>query len=314
MRSSVIGAAAIVGRALAQAPPTTDNPKGAIYQAVLPDEPFFSGAAIEGNIKGSITGASREDGKGVRFTIKFENLPAEGGPFTYHIHKAPVTDGNCTSTLSHLDPYGAGAEVPCNPEAPETCEVGDLAGKHGKIDSDPFTAHYSDYFASTNPDDVAFFGNLSFVIHFANSTRITCANFERKVKAPGPDPTHEPDCDAPGVTPAPMPTPVEEVPPVDTAVAPCNKCEGKPEEEKPPMAKPDEGNPPQDQPQQGGEGGEQEEQPIPPPKGGPVDSIVPVPTPTDDSDLPVVTAGASMTTFSLSVLSVGVAFAALMSS
>lgn len=82
MRSSVLGVAAIVGGALAQAPPSTDNPKGAIYQAVLPEEPFFADADIEGNVMGSITAASREDGKGVRFTVKFENLPAEGGPFS----------------------------------------------------------------------------------------------------------------------------------------------------------------------------------------------------------------------------------------
>lgn len=191
--------------------------------------------------------------------------------------------------------------------------MGDLAGKHGKVTSDPFVAHYSDYYASTNPDSESFFGDLSFVLHYANSTRLTCANFERKMKAPGPMPTHEPDCDAPGVTPVPMPTPVEEMPPVETVVVPCDKgCEHKPEENMPPMEKPDEDMPPMEKPD---ESGDDEMIISPPPKGGKAEDMpVPVPTPTDDSDIPVVTAGASMKTFSLSVLSVGVAFAALMSS
>jgi hypothetical protein len=82
MRSSVIGAVALAGRALADAPETTNNPVGVVYQATLPDEPFFAGAAIEGNVKGSITAVARENGKGVRFTVMFENLPTEGGPFS----------------------------------------------------------------------------------------------------------------------------------------------------------------------------------------------------------------------------------------
>lgn len=82
MRSSVLGAAALVTSVIADAPPSTDNPAGVVYQAVLPDEPFFAGAAIDGNVKGSITAVARENGNGVRFAVKFENLPAEGGPFS----------------------------------------------------------------------------------------------------------------------------------------------------------------------------------------------------------------------------------------
>ena len=56
------------------------------------------------------------------------------GPFGYHIHDQPVPkDGNCNATLAHLDPYGRGPTPPCDSAKPETCEVGDLSGKHGKI-------------------------------------------------------------------------------------------------------------------------------------------------------------------------------------
>lgn len=46
------------------------------------------------------------------------------------------------------------------------------------ITSDPFTASYVDYFASSEEGIGAYFGNRSFVVHFANTTRFTCANFE----------------------------------------------------------------------------------------------------------------------------------------
>ncbi len=52
-----------------------------------------------------------------------------------------------------------------------------MSGKHGKITSDPFNATYVDLFTSTNPASPSFFGNLSFVLHYPNKTRITCANF-----------------------------------------------------------------------------------------------------------------------------------------
>lgn len=53
----------------------------------------------------------------------------------YHLHAAPVPeDGNCTGTMAHLDPYMRGQDPPCDMEMPQTCEVGDLAGKYGKVD------------------------------------------------------------------------------------------------------------------------------------------------------------------------------------
>jgi len=87
-------------------------------------------------------------------------------------------DGNCSATLGHLDPTDRGEYYPCNVGAPNTCQVGDLAGKHGNITTSPFVAQYSDAFLSTDPASPAFFGDKSVVIHTANTTRITCANFK----------------------------------------------------------------------------------------------------------------------------------------
>ena len=55
-----------------------DNPQNVTYKAEFPEKPF-STVAIEGNVKGSITAKTVEGG--VEFQVKFENLPAEGGPF-----------------------------------------------------------------------------------------------------------------------------------------------------------------------------------------------------------------------------------------
>lgn len=156
-----------------------DNPVGAVYKATLPETAFTKSAYPNGgNVKGSVYALSSPDGTGVIFKVKFSNLPSEGGPFIYHLHDQPVPeDGNCTSTLAHLDPYERGETTPCDPNAPQTCQVGDLSGKHGNITGDT-DATYTDNFASLKEGIGAFFGNRSLVFHFGNKTRITCANFE----------------------------------------------------------------------------------------------------------------------------------------
>lgn len=141
------------------------------------------------------------DGKGVRYDIMIDNLPDEGGPFrmsrtqiprrhvrtqrltrtplVYHIHTEPVPpDGNCNATLTHLDPFQRGETPACDAALPMTCQVGDLAGKYGAITTSPFEASYTDSFTATGGDQ-SFIGNLSVVVHFANKTRITCANFKQ---------------------------------------------------------------------------------------------------------------------------------------
>ncbi len=85
--------------------------------------------------------------------------------------------GNCVSALGHLDPFIRGEQPPCDSTKPQTCQVGDLSGKHGKIISDPFSAKYVDYYASLVPGTGAFFGNRSILVHFENTTIITCASF-----------------------------------------------------------------------------------------------------------------------------------------
>jgi len=168
---SLLAVASAVSAQSSTAPVVSSNPVGAKYVATLPEKEGSS-------LTGSIEGTTGPDGKGVKFAVSFAGLPAEGGPFLYHLHAKPVPeDGNCTGTGAHLDPYMRGEDTPCDASMPETCQTGDLSGKYGKIPGQSFSEEYVDLYSATLPSDPAFFGSLSFVVHLANKTRIGCANF-----------------------------------------------------------------------------------------------------------------------------------------
>ena len=128
--SAAFASAQVTGE-LGDAEVIRNNPIGATWVATLPDREDTS-------LRGTVRASSAEDGVGVNFDLDITGLPVEssgGEPFTYHLHVEPVpADGNCTATLAHLDPTIRGEEPPCDPTAKETCQVGDLSGKHGKID------------------------------------------------------------------------------------------------------------------------------------------------------------------------------------
>ncbi|TKA62800.1 hypothetical protein B0A49_09659 [Cryomyces minteri] len=157
---------------------TRNNPIGEVYIATLPDSTITA-------VRGQVIATAAEDGTGVAFVVTFSGLPTSGGPFIYHVHDQPVpTSGNCTGTLAHLDPYIRGETSPCDATQLATCQVGDLSGKHGKINETTFIASYKDLYTSTVPTIGAFLGNRSIVIHYANKTRITCANFTASYVSP----------------------------------------------------------------------------------------------------------------------------------
>ncbi|KAI1330971.1 superoxide dismutase [Xylariaceae sp. FL0255] len=185
MRFSVVlsifaaGISSVLGQnASTTAQVVENNPAGASGVATLPNNAFWTAGSLTSNIKGSVSAVTAANGTGVDFQVSFSNLPKEGGPFLYHIHVDPVdAQGNCTNTLAHLDPYVRGEEPPCDASQPATCQVGDLSGKYGAITSDPYTATFHDDYTSTQEGMGTYFFNRSIVVHFANTTRITCASF-----------------------------------------------------------------------------------------------------------------------------------------
>ncbi|KAI1576404.1 SodC Cu Zn superoxide dismutase [Pyrenophora tritici-repentis] len=168
---TLLAAVAAVSAQSSSAPVVANNPYDARYRAeITPKAGKDLSVAIEGT--------SMPDGHGVKFAVAFNGLVEAEGPFMYHIHAKPVpTDGNCTGTGAHLDPYNRGDTPPCDASKPETCEPGDLAGKHGKVTKAQYSTEYVDMYLATNPADRSFFGNLSIVVHLPNKTRIGCANF-----------------------------------------------------------------------------------------------------------------------------------------
>ncbi|RPB11882.1 hypothetical protein P167DRAFT_536281 [Morchella conica CCBAS932] len=81
-----------------------------------------------------MTFTASTNGTGVAVKVDLLGFSGATGPFNYHVHDQPVpADGNCNGTLAHLDPYQRGQTPACDKTAPETCEVGDMSGKHNAI-------------------------------------------------------------------------------------------------------------------------------------------------------------------------------------
>ncbi|SPO06078.1 uncharacterized protein DNG_08767 [Cephalotrichum gorgonifer] len=212
MRTTYALLAAAAG-ALAQstrADEVVDNPAGARYIARFETDLYISGRVLVG---------SDPFGIGASYHVQLSGLPDNNGPFKYHIHQLPVpASGNCTETGGHLDPFGRTDDPACDEEEPQTCEVGDLSGKHGPLQGSADDISFLDLYTSLNPESRAFIGNRSVVIHGDDGTRLACANFqlvpdETQVE---PTPVETPDEEE---EETPVETPVEETP-VETTTPP----------------------------------------------------------------------------------------------
>lgn len=110
------------------------------------------------------------------FTTAFQVLPTG---FDYHVHVNRVSNGDCGSTGGHLDPTQIGTKV-CDPKNSTTCQVGDLAAKHGNIVAEaasqsgalPTITYIDTELTFSGPNSLL---DRSIVIH-NNGTRIACAD------------------------------------------------------------------------------------------------------------------------------------------
>ncbi|VEU21011.1 DEKNAAC101928 [Brettanomyces naardenensis] len=157
----------------AEAPEISDNPEGAIYKAHLDS----------GDIKGIIEIYTARN-HSAKVHLDITGLPDHDGPFYYHLHKNKVpSNGDCEATGTHFNPYDAPAEN-CDSNANDgLCQVGDLSGKHGFINTTCFETTYYDPYLSLTPGNKAFIGDLSVVVHFNDMSKMLCANlYESKRK------------------------------------------------------------------------------------------------------------------------------------
>ncbi|KAI9692651.1 MAG: hypothetical protein M1820_009485 [Bogoriella megaspora] len=156
---------------LGDATVVTSNPAGAQYLATFPN-------SLINVIRGRIVASSPFGGSGINFAVNIANLPLGQGPFSYHIHEFPVpANGDCTGTGAHLDPFQRGDQPLCDASRPQSCQVGDLTGKYGKINGTAQATAFTDPFTSLTPGTAAFIGNRSITVHNSNGTRIACASF-----------------------------------------------------------------------------------------------------------------------------------------
>ncbi|KAE8351016.1 superoxide dismutase, partial [Aspergillus coremiiformis] len=170
--SAILGLSFLSAAVAEDAPVLEDNKPATVYEAVLQDKD-------NSTVRGSFTAWGTDNGVGIRLRVALTGVPKDTF-LNYHIHNSPVPeDGNCYATGGHLDPYQRGDQPPCNTTKPETCQVGDVSGKHGPVWTpvDKFDVQYTDFFLSNVEDTVAFFGNRSVVVHLPDNKRINCGNF-----------------------------------------------------------------------------------------------------------------------------------------
>ncbi|KAB8070446.1 superoxide dismutase [Aspergillus leporis] len=169
---SLVLSAAVQTAAAVDAPVITNNKYEPTYEVELQNKD-------NSTVRGSFTTWAAENGEGIIVHVELSGVP-KNTFLNYHIHDKPVPkDGNCYATGGHLDPYKRGDQPPCNATAPQTCQVGDISGKHGPVwtPNGNYGIQYTDFFLSNVEDTVAFFGNRSIVVHTPDNTRINCGNF-----------------------------------------------------------------------------------------------------------------------------------------
>lgn len=159
-----------------EAPQILDNPSNVVYRA---DFPFFNSPSVTGLVQFySLNGTTKVH-------IDLTGLPKNMGFFSYHIHEnsipysTPDIFNACESVGLHFNPYKAplAKDVDCDTfENDAKCQVGDLSGKHGVINTTCYETYYYDPYISLNPKNSAFIGGKSLVIHIGDSVKLACAN------------------------------------------------------------------------------------------------------------------------------------------
>lgn len=147
-----------------------NNPVGETWVAT------FDGSQ---GVKGTVTAVGWSIG--VNYTVAVTGLPEGKGPFNFHVHlKAVPAGGTCADTGAHLDSFVRGQDPPCTASMPQTCEVGDLSGKYGKVDGPTATKTFNDPYSALDKIMLGYIGERAIVFHDNTSARIACANLVKQ--------------------------------------------------------------------------------------------------------------------------------------
>ncbi|KAJ2727196.1 hypothetical protein GGI07_000080 [Coemansia sp. Benny D115] len=162
------------------------NPEGLSLYArdkASTSDVVMADASLNGNgISATFQFLPSEDKTGLQLIVKAKGLK-EGVLYPYHVHTNVVpSNGNCTATGGHLDPFGvktkAGANYKCDvTKAQSTCELGDLAGMFGNMTADA-SGNYEKRISDSILDFTGSNSILghSIVIHGPDNARLACAN------------------------------------------------------------------------------------------------------------------------------------------
>lgn len=152
-----------------KAPKIKKNPKNIV---AIADFPFGGDKNIKGNVVFTSTG------KHVNVHVDMTGFPHNEGPFYYHIHERSVPEnGNCEACGLHFNPYNSSPD--CLAQKHDGyCQVGDLSGKHGAINSTCFEFKFTDPYLSLNKRSKSYIVGRSLVFHYANMTKLACADIE----------------------------------------------------------------------------------------------------------------------------------------
>ncbi|KAI5953855.1 hypothetical protein CANMA_004693 [Candida margitis] len=152
-----------------KAPKIKKNPKNIV---AIADFPFGGDKDIKGNVVFTTTG------KYVNVHVDMTGFPHNEGPFYYHIHERSVPEnGNCEACGLHFNPYNSSPD--CLAQKHDGyCQVGDLSGKHGAINSTCFEFKFTDPYLSLNKRSKSYIVGRSLVFHYANMTKLACADIE----------------------------------------------------------------------------------------------------------------------------------------
>ncbi|ODV61029.1 Cu,Zn superoxide dismutase-like protein, partial [Ascoidea rubescens DSM 1968] len=150
------------------APEYHNNPR-VVAQAGFPS--YGKNKKFQGFVKFFST-----DGK-VKVHVDVTKLPKRRGPFYYHIHDKPIPEsGDCEAAGTHFNPYKASPDCAAFP-TDDLCQVGDLSGKHGWIDTTCFEQSYIDPYLSLDAKDPGYFVGKSVVFHYKKKLKkFACAN------------------------------------------------------------------------------------------------------------------------------------------
>lgn len=151
------------------APKISKNPKNVI---AIADFPAGGSEKFSGYVSFSVY-------KGlVNVHVDVAGLPEEDGPFVYHIHDKTLPENlDCELAGLHLNPYNSPGN--CDDQIDNSyCQVGDLSGKHGYINSTCFEETYVDPYLSLSTKSKSAIINKAIVFHYANLTKLACANIQ----------------------------------------------------------------------------------------------------------------------------------------